>query len=223
VLEFQEQGLYDGLFLMADRKTGTYWSHLTGEALHGPLAGEKLPVHNVLHTSVEQALREDPGTRVAISDHPRARRRDEGGGTLTDILSRIGLPDPFRPTMGRNDDRRPRMDMGIGLWTGGGQARYYPLEEIEARERALLDDFAGRRVLVYYDPSARALQALYTEADEVRWEGGVLHLSSGERIGGGVLRGPDGERVEVERPLQVFTRWYGFSLTFPDTEVFGEG
>ena len=25
------------------------------------------------------------------------------------------------------------------------------------------------------------------------------------------------------RPLQIFTRWYGFSLTFPDTEIYGGG
>jgi hypothetical protein len=35
-----------------------------------------------------------------------------------------------------------------------------------------------------------------------------------------VLFERDGRRVEVERPQQVFTRWYGFALTFPGTEIF---
>ena len=32
----------------------------------------------------------------------------------------------------------------------------------------------------------------------------------------------DGGAVPMERPNQVFTRWYGFSLTFPNPEVFEE-
>ncbi len=51
----------------------------------------------------------------------------------------------------------------------------------------------------------------------------MLHFSTGERIEGGVRLNADGERVQVDRPLQVFTRWYGFSLTFPETRVYGEG
>ncbi len=29
-----------------------------------------------------------------------------------------------------------------------------------------------------------------------------------------------GTRVDVERPQQLFSRWYGFALTFPGTEIF---
>ena len=36
----------------------------------------------------------------------------------------------------------------------------------------------------------------------------------------GVTYGSEGERVVAERPLQVFTRWYGFALTFPHTEIY---
>lgn len=220
VLEFQEQGLYDGLFLMADTKTGTYWSHLTGEALHGPLAGEKLPVEPVVHTTVAQALAQDPRTRVALSEHPRATPRRGPAGTLKQLLDRIrGVPDGFSATMGAEDDRRPRMEMGLGLWTRDGEALYVPLETVEARDRWLVDTFGGHRVLVYHDPTARSLQALYTDAGSARWEDDVLHLSTGARIEDGVLLGPDGTRLPVERPLQVFTRWYGFSLSFPGTGV----
>jgi hypothetical protein len=31
-----------------------------------------------------------------------------------------------------------------------------------------------------------------------------------------------GRRQSSERPQQVFTWWYGFALTFPGTEVFGQ-
>ena len=41
------------------------------------------------------------------------------------------------------------------------------------------------------------------------------------RSGGVVLDGR-GRRQNAERPQQVFTRWYGFALTFPGTEVLGQ-
>ncbi len=221
---FSEKGLYDGLFLMSDERTGTYWNHMTGEAVQGPLTGNRLELENVLHTTVAQALAQDPETQLAWSSHPRAVGRSEGGGgTLTALLRRIrGLPEIFSATLGAEDERRPRMDMGIGIWNDTN-ARYYSMDAIEENGRLLLDTFEGQRVLIYYDPTAYALAAQYTDADRAWWDGDVLRFSTGEFIEDGVRYADDGSRVERERPLQVFTRWYGFSLTFPETEVYGEG
>ena len=36
----------------------------------------------------------------------------------------------------------------------------------------------------------------------------------------GVLRDASGERLEMDRPLQLFSRWYGFALTFPGTNIY---
>lgn len=218
---FTEQGLYDGLFLMYDHETGTRWNHMTGEAVHGPLLGERLDVENVYHTTVKQVLADDPDALLAWSTHPAALQRSgDGGGLLSRLLGRIiDVPRMFPPTMGGEDDRRDRMEMGIGIWNDDVQ-RYYPMPTIQARDDALLDDFAGDRVLVYYDPAARALAAEFTDADGFHWDGPVLRLSNGDRIEDGILYGSDGARKERNRPLQVFTRWYGFSLTFPDTEVY---
>ncbi len=177
----------------------------------------------MLHTTVAQVLAEDPGTLVAISDHPRAVQRSQQGGTLSGLLSRIrNLPGMFTGTIRKEDDRRETMEIGIGIWSDSG-ARYYSMEVIEANDKALFDTFAGRRVLLYFDPAARALMAQFTEAESARWDGDVLRFSNGDRIENGVRFAEDGSRAAVERPLQVFTRWYGFSLTFPETEVYQEG
>ena len=63
-------GVYDGVFMAQDTETQTLWNHITGEALHGPLAGRRLPVSNLLQMIVKQALAIDPETRVAISSRP---------------------------------------------------------------------------------------------------------------------------------------------------------
>ena len=218
---FTEQGLYDGLFLMYDHESGTRWNHMTGEAVYGPLVGEQLPITNVLHTTVEQVLAEDPDALLAWSEHPAAiERSGERGGILSRLLDRIrDVPDMFPATMGDEDARRDRMEMGIGIWKGD-EAKYYPLPAIRGQDDALLDDFAGDRVLIFYDPTARALVAEITAADGYEWDGRILRLSNGDRIEEGILYDGSGARKERNRPLQVFTRWYGFSFTFPETEVY---
>lgn len=220
--QFTEKGLYDGLFLMSDARTGTYWNHMTGEAVYGPLAGKRLELENVLHTTVAQVLEADPDAVVAISDHPKAASRVQPGNTLSRLLSRItDLMPMFTRTMGTVDARRPKMDIGTGIWRDS-LARYYSLEAVTARGKAVLDVFGGERVLVYSDPTAHAVVALHTDATSATWDGKILRLSNGQRIENGVLFEPDGRRATIRRPLQVFTRWYGFSLTFPNTEIFGE-
>ena len=50
----------------------------------------------------------------------------------------------------------------------------------------------------------------------------MLRFSDGTYIEGGVFHDASGGRVQIERPRQIFTRWYGFSLTFPETEIYGD-
>ena len=57
---FAEHGLYDGLFLMRDEETGTFWDHLTGEAVYGPRVGTVLEIANLLHSRADQVLENDP-------------------------------------------------------------------------------------------------------------------------------------------------------------------
>ena len=128
----------------------------------------------------------------------------------------------FQQTVEEEDDRRPTMDLGLGLWRED-RARYYPMDRVRAEDRALVDTFDGQRVLVYIDPKTFVLSAFLVGADGVEWDGDVLRLSDGSYVEDGVLFDADGEKVEGARPLQVFTRWYGFSLTFPETEIYGQG
>ena len=53
--------------------------------------------------------------------------------------------------------------------------------------------------------------------------GPVVDTIDGRRVLGSGTVDVEGDAVEVERPLQVYTRWYGFSLTFPEPEIWGRG
>ena len=213
VHQFMELGLYDGMVLLGDKETKSYWHHITGESLYGPLAGKKIPVQNIFHTTVEEALENFPDIHIAISD---ARMRSRGG-----VLSRLGreLRGMFRRTMGKEDTRLEDMDIGLGIWSGD-EARYYPYDDVRASGNVIFDMFEGRGMVVFYAPDALALLAVHTDATSATWEGDDLHLSTGQVIRRGILYETDGSRSEADLPMQVFTRWYGFYLTWPKTEVY---
>lgn len=214
---FEFRGLYDGVSILWDRETGSLWHHITGQALYGPLTGRTLsPVGNLLHTTVEQALAGDPDVEIAISDRPI--RQESRWAPWVTRLPVLGAA--FRRTMSAEDTRRPTMDVGLGVWIDS-TARYYPLATIAAAGNALVDTLAGRRLLVYRPARpGSAPQALYTTASSAQWVGETLRLPSGETVDASGVIDADGHRRAVERPLQVFTRWYGFALTFPQTGVY---
>jgi hypothetical protein len=224
---FAPAGVYDGMLVMQDQATGTIWNHVTGEALYGPAVGTTIgPPGNVLQVTVKQLLASAPDARIAISN----RVYFAGGkrhGTLEGISllrRRHGRPDPrsglsnvFIATLGTEDTRRPRMDLGLGIWWEGG-SRYYPRDVIRQQGDALLDSLDGRTLLVYIDPSTSTPAAMFVNSTRARLDGSKVELDAGT-VRDGVLLDPRGRSVEVERPLQVFTRWYGFALTFPGTSV----
>lgn len=156
-----------------------------------------------------------PDIEIAISDRPLVREN-----RWAPLLGRIPvLGRGLRATMAREDERLPTMEIGIGVWVGDSTARFYAMRDVNAAGDALVDSFEGRQVVVYFDHRSRSLQAAYVDAQRAWWEEDVLLMDNGFAMSGGFFLGADGQRVAVERPLQQFTRWYGWALTFPGTDI----
>ena len=201
--------------MLSDDETESVWNHITGRAVYGPLEGYALPIFNLLHMTAEQALERYPGLSVAISDRPiRGRRR------FFDPLADRILRPSFRSTIVKEDTRLPTMNIGLGVWTES-EALYYPMEAVQAVGGAIIDDFDGRRLLVYVEPGTYALDAFFTQEETVSVEDSRLRVGEEWVLESGVLRDTSGNRLEMERPLQLFSRWYGFALTFPGTNIYG--
>jgi hypothetical protein len=225
---FVTAGVYDGMMVMQDTATGTIWNHVSGEALYGPAVGTTIgPPGNVLHATVRQLVASAPDARIAISD----RVYYAGGkrhGTVEGISllgRRHGRPDAstvltdvFAATLSTEDARRPRMDLGLGIWWGGG-SRYYPRDLIRQEGNALIDRVNGRRLLVYIDPDTSTPAAIFVNSTRAVLDGARIRLDNGT-VRDGALLDSRGKRLAAERPQQVFTRWYGFALTFPGTSVY---
>lgn len=221
---FVNSGLYDALFIMEDEETRTLWNHVTGEGLYGKHAGYKLPVSNLMQMSVKQALEMDPDMHIAISDRPYHGGGESPSAAYSPDNDRAELMDMFAETLGQEDARLPRMEMGLGIWSDKSRSyRFYPAGTVRKQGRLVFDEFDGRRILVYVDPATTILQAVYIdslEAHEARFEGKEIILGDGRRIRAGRVVDPDNHVISIQRPQQIFTRWYGFSLTFPDPEIY---
>jgi hypothetical protein len=229
---FNYVGLYDGLAVIQDKESKTLWNHVTGEAMYGPLVGRTLKqVSNLLQMNVKQALTVDPNMQIAISD-----REYFAGGTHFGSAPGFGggrgaerwapsnpnaqLGPQFIQTLGREDTRRPRMDIGLGVWTGSTR-RYYPMELLRQRGGAFIDQIDGRSVLIYIEPETSVPAAMFLRAKTATMNGQDVRLDNGSIVRMGVLLNRNGKRQSAERPQQIFTRWYGFSLTFPGCEIAG--
>ncbi len=230
---FENVGLYDGLFVMQDVESKTLWNHITGEALYGPHVGRSLgPMGNMLQTTAAQALAGDPETQVAISNRPYfagGRRRGPAGGRGAGqgVGGRYEPGNPnarlspaFVDTLGTEDLRLPRMTMGLGIVTDA-TVRFYSMESVEERG-AVIDVLDGRRILVYVDPTTFTPAALFVDAREATIAEREVRLDTGGIVRDGLLYDADGSRAEADRPQQFFSRWYGFALTFPAPEIFGQ-
>jgi hypothetical protein len=74
VLTFGVSGkLVRNSLIMYDRETHTFWSHLTGAAIEGPLKGSQLQVVAATQTSWQQWRQAQPGTQVLPHDYPGQR------------------------------------------------------------------------------------------------------------------------------------------------------
>jgi hypothetical protein len=222
--------LYDGLAVIQDKESKTLWNHVTGEAMYGPFVGRTLKqVSNLLHMNVKQALTIDPKMQIAISDREYfaggmhfGSAPGFGGGRGAERWApsnpNAQLGPAFVQTLGREDTRRPRMDIGLGVWTGSTR-RYYPMALLRQRGGAFIDQIEGRSMLVYVEPETSAPAAMFVRAKRATMDGRDVRLDNGSIVRMGVLLNRDGKRQRAERPQQMFTRWYGFSLTFPGCEI----
>lgn len=229
---FNYVGLYDGLAVMQDQETKTLWGHITGEALYGPLVGRRLTqTSNLLQMNVRQALTVDPNMQIAISDREYFAAGTHfgsapgfGGGRGAERWApnnpNAQLSPVFVETLGKEDTRRPRMDMGLGVWTGATR-RYYPMELLRKRGDAFIDQIDSRNVLIYVEPETATPAAIFVTAKVATLDGLEVRLDNGTVVRMGVVLDRRGRQLPIERPQQIFTRWYGFALTFPQCEIAG--
>jgi hypothetical protein len=218
VLHFQRRGSYDGLLLIWDEETDSFWQHITGTCLYGASQGRQLPTLNpsrqmtaaeaAAHTGVvwflHSTLTPEQEALSRAMEKMRAKPERQESGIFA--------------TVAEEDTRRPRFELGLGVWTEQG-SEFFPLVLLHAQENVYQTTFFERPLLIYQTPEALAPVAVYLQTTRSRWEGDTLRLGSGTYIQHDRLYTSDGVNLAIERPMQMLMRWYGFALTFPGCRV----
>jgi hypothetical protein len=215
---FAERGLYNAMTMLSDSETGSLWNHLTGVCMYGPLQGRSLQrIGTPVQMTAQQAADLYPEMKLAISvltpEIEKDTKADQEWGKNPEFSPRL------EATLGAEDSRLPRLEMGLGLWTDSTH-RYYRMADLKASNNVILDQIDGQSLVIYVDPKIAVPNAIFADAKSAEWQGDSLNLSDGQRIRGGGLLDGEGRLVRAKRPLQLFTRWYSFAVTFPNCEIY---
>lgn len=172
---FHPYGLLNGLVILRDKETSSLWDHITGKAIHGPLAGYQLEVWPVHMTTLKAVLAQNLETRILISNYPSLQKWIAGKLYSRFIQAKVLIPFFFRWSMqAKPDPRLPELTQGLGV-IFDGNAKYYPLSAIPPE--GLDDRWLNRRLQVALGRMDGVPQATWMETDQkpmqllARWYG----------------------------------------------------
>ena len=127
--------------VMYDRQSDTLWSQFLSRAVKGPLVNTQLEIVPALQTTWAQWLQLHPDTLLLdkggryFADRYEGYYRDGSAGILGES---------------NKDGRLSRKDLVMGIDLAGS-AKAYPFQEM-AQQRLINDSFAGKSVVVTFDP-----------------------------------------------------------------------
>jgi hypothetical protein len=151
-LRFRLVGINNQNFVMQDEETGSWWQQVTGEALFGPMQGERLEL--VAHDEVSFAIwkADHPTGRVLRPDPEIERRQAYAPADWDDTMA--GRP---TVTVLPADSPLPARTLVVGVDVNGEQ-KAYPLDRVR-EARALLDTVGGVPILVVVADDGRSVRA----------------------------------------------------------------
>lgn len=222
-LFFEEKGIYNGVFVMRDRETGTLWSHYTGEGLSGPLKGRRLEWVKVDRGTVAE-LRVEGATTLARA---QLRWRDKPVKQGPQRAQKTTLNPEFEKTLNSALERLPPHTHGLGV-AAGTEQRFYTLDRLY--EGSVIQDRLGGVdvVVMIHDGSSTA--AAYSRCVDDT----VLQLSATEWQGEAALKDQEGTTwaatgAAVDGPRKgaqltslraLITDWYGWVAFNPSTTLY---
>jgi len=205
--------------VMFDRETGTLWSHLSGEALDGPLFGQHL----------RQLLSEQTTWGRWRAEHPKSLMLDVDPSDVRfdPYQTYYGAPDAGVVGRKRADDRLPVKEKVIGGRLGG-EVKAYSFTAL-ARDRVVNDTVGGVPVVVVFDglTFSGAVYRRDPGGKLVTFIPGTSALSMGDEETGSTWDGLSGRAMtgadagmELEQVPITYSFWFGWADFYPNTELY---
>ena len=208
---------------MRDEETGSWWQQITGEAIQGPLKGQRL--RPVAHDELTFGLwkKEQPGGRVL---QPVAAIQQSGQYATADWEAEVGKM-PVRITARLDGALEPRA-LVVGV-TRNGQAKAYPLAALQ-QQSPLLDTLGGSPVLLLAGDDKKSVRAFdrtldgrvlefYRKPDAVPLQ--LIDDATGSlwdftgRATDGPLKGRTLEKINI-----LHDYWFDWKTYHPQTMVY---
>jgi hypothetical protein len=215
--------MYNGEMLFADRETRSLWAVSAGMAMDGPLAGRRLPVISLIHTTWSEWREMHPDTKVLSAETPY---KDNYKALPP---KRTALSAGLQRTITNVDPRLPAMEQILAV-EAGGRHRAYPLAALEAAGGVVNETLGDVAVVIFMDKKSKTAAAFRRSIDGRTPEFAPVSeqtvakdkdTGSTWRIDGRAISGRlKGRSLE---PLNFHVgAWYSWAAYFPDTTIYGQ-
>ena len=213
---------------MYDHQTRSLWSHITGEAIQGPLSGKQLkPLVSMPQIAWKTWLLNYPETQVLSVPTGGGMREGRNQDVYADYHAsqRAGVSG-----MEYTDNRLPNKSLVIGVHvqTKGGHAEFraYPLTHFT--EAAVINDTLGNvPLLVFHDKKSFATavfkRTVSSDARTFRHQDRYfVDDNTGTRwnlVTGEATSGKDkGNRLERLPAVNIY--WFAWARYYPETSIY---
>ena len=222
-LRFELFGLYNAVMVMNDRETGSIWSHLGGNALHGPMYGSTMEFIPLLQTTWATWRELHPESLVLSDDTPYQAWYSNPS------IGAPGLGPEFIKSIVNWDTCLPQNHLVLGV-TAGGESKAYSLLDVAASGGVVNDQLAARPIVVFADAEipfsiafSREVSGEILDFENIGLDHSIIideqtgftwNLEG--RAVAGTLKGQSLSFV-----TSYLTEWYGWSAYHPHTGIYG--
>jgi hypothetical protein len=151
-LNFHLSGINNQNFIMRDEETGSWWQQVTGEAILGPLKGQRL--RSVFHDEVTFGVwkRERPQGRVLRPDDEVARKGEYPPANWEERMGNV----PVTTSQNPDASLAPRtLIVGITL---NNASKAYPFDAL-LRQSPILDTVGGVPIFIIVGDDNKSVRA----------------------------------------------------------------
>lgn len=143
---------------MRDEETGSWWQQVTGEAIQGPLKGQRL--RPVFHDELTFGLwkREKPEGRVLRPNEQIAQAGKYAPANWEERMAKVPVTTSF--TLDKSLEPRTLV---IGL-TINGVSKAYPFDAL-VKQSLILDEVGGNPIFIVIGDDKRSVRAFEREVD----------------------------------------------------------
>jgi hypothetical protein len=163
VLHFHLAGINNQNFIMRDEETGSWWQQVTGEAIQGPLKGQKL--RSFFHDELTFGLwkQEKPKGRVLRPDESIERAGKYAPADWEERMSRVRVT-----TSSALDKTLDPRTLIVGITLDGASCAY-PFDAV-IKQSPIVDELGHKPILIVLGDDKKSVRAFGRTVDDRKLE-----------------------------------------------------